>query len=389
VHDPERGALVRQAFEDLATGQYTKQEVITRSTEAGLRSRKGLKLSPQSFGQMMRNPIYAGKVESPDYGVSTKGNFDPLVDEATFYRAQAVLDGRIVVAGPRRRNNPDFPLRGFVRCDVCGRPLTGSWSKGRNGHYAYYHCQKQCRAVNVSKATLEGAFVDELALLQPTPGYMRLVRDQVLYVWEQRRTEAKDRTGEQERRVKAIQQKLDRLDEAFLYSESIDLTSYSRQRDKMREELTLAKIEHHTEAVDELDVEGILAFAERILPRASDLWVQASLDYKQRLQQLFFPEGIAYDGNRFNRTAVTAPLFNYLAPSESADEKMVTRTGIEPPVQTVPRSECISATQSGQHLLHHSPVHVGQPEVAALEPVRQLRVLYAHQVQDRRLQVPH
>jgi hypothetical protein len=64
-----------------------------------------------------------------------------------------------------------------------------------------------------------------------------------------------------------------------------------------------------------------LAFAERILPRASDLWVQASLDYKQRLQQLFFPEGIAYDGNRFDRTAVTAPLFNYLAPSESPDEK--------------------------------------------------------------------
>ena len=42
----------------------------------------------------------------------------------------------------------------------------------------------------------------------------------------------------------------------------------------------LAKIDHHAEAVDELDVEGILAFAERILPRASDLWVQASLDYK-------------------------------------------------------------------------------------------------------------
>jgi hypothetical protein len=84
VHDPERGPLVRQAFEDLATGQYSKQEVIARATEAGLRSRKGLKLSPQSFGQMMRNPIYVGKVESPDYDVSTKGNFEPLVDEARF-----------------------------------------------------------------------------------------------------------------------------------------------------------------------------------------------------------------------------------------------------------------------------------------------------------------
>jgi hypothetical protein len=166
--------------------------------------------------------------------------------------------------------------------------------------------------------------------LQPTPGYMRLVKDRIRHVWEQRRSEANDRTTEQERRVKAIQQKLDRLDEAFLYSESIDLTSYGRQRDKLREELTLAQIDRHTEAVDELDVQGILAFAERILPRASDLWVQASLDYKQRLQQLFFPQGIAYDGNRFNRTAATAPLFSHLAPSESAGEKMVSRVGIEP-----------------------------------------------------------
>jgi hypothetical protein len=54
IPDPERELLVRRAFEDLATGNYTEQEVIARATEAGLRSRKGLRLSPQSFGQMMR-----------------------------------------------------------------------------------------------------------------------------------------------------------------------------------------------------------------------------------------------------------------------------------------------------------------------------------------------
>ena len=59
------------------------------------------------------------------------------------------------------------------------------------------------------------------------------------------------------------------------WTEAIDVTTYGRQRDKLREELTLAKIDHHADAVDELDVEGILAFAERNLPRASDLWVQA------------------------------------------------------------------------------------------------------------------
>jgi hypothetical protein len=55
------------------------------------------------------------------------------------------------------------------------------------------------------------------------------------------------------RRVSAIQQKMDKLDEAFLYSEAIDVTTYGRQRDKLREELTFAKIDHHADAVDELD----------------------------------------------------------------------------------------------------------------------------------------
>ena len=44
-------------------------------------------------------------------------------------------------------------------------------------------------------------------------------------------------------------------------------------------------------------------------------------------------EGAAFDGTVFNRTAITAPFFKYLAPSESADEKMVSRGGIEPPTR--------------------------------------------------------
>jgi hypothetical protein len=38
-----------------------------------------------------------------------------------------------------------------------------------------------------------------------------------------------------------------------------------------------------------------MAFAERVLPLAADLWVKVSLDQKPRLQQLFLPEGIAFD----------------------------------------------------------------------------------------------
>ena len=78
------------------------------------RKPEGPDVVAQSFGQMMRNQIYVGKIGSPDYGVSLRGDFEALVYEATFYRAQAVLDGRVIVAGPRQRNHPDF--RCVVSC---------------------------------------------------------------------------------------------------------------------------------------------------------------------------------------------------------------------------------------------------------------------------------
>src|SRR5262249_33066732 len=139
VHDPERAPLVRQAFERIATGQYTKQEVLAFVTSLGLRTRGDLLLTPQSFGQMLAKPVYAGLIESPKFRVACRGDFEPIVSEELFYRVQAVLTGRTPVVATRQRNRPDFPLRNFVRCATCNKPLTGSWSRGNGGLYAYYH----------------------------------------------------------------------------------------------------------------------------------------------------------------------------------------------------------------------------------------------------------
>ena len=89
-------------------------------------------------------------------------------------------------------------------------------------------------------------------------------------------------------------------------------------------------MDRYSGQLEELDVEGILAFAERVLLRASSLWIQASLEQRQRFQQLFFPEGISFDGNGLLGTAVIARGFNYLRPTEDEKERMVDQTGIEP-----------------------------------------------------------
>lgn len=171
--DPERAPIVRRVFEEYATGRFTKQQVLRQARTRGLTNRRNRPLTSQAIGMLLRNQLYPGIVNVPEYGVRGKrGDFEPLISEELFYQAQAVLSGRLPSTAPRQRAHPDFPLRAFVRCQSCGRGLTGSWSKGRREYYAYayYHCRPGCRAVNVTKATLEGLFADELALLQPTPG---------------------------------------------------------------------------------------------------------------------------------------------------------------------------------------------------------------------------
>ena len=137
---------------------------------------------------------------------------------------------------------------------------------------------------------------------------MRLVKDRVLHAWRDLKADAKQRIVEVERRQKVIQEKLDRSDEAFLYARTIDIDTYDRHKDKLREELTLVQMDRHSSELEEMDVEGILAFAERARPSASNLWVQSSFAEKQRLQQVFFPNGIRFDGKRLVGTGVTLPV---------------------------------------------------------------------------------
>jgi hypothetical protein len=74
-------------------------------------------------------------------------------------------------------------------------------------------------------------------------------------------------------------------------------------------------------------VEGILGFAERVLPGAADLWVQASLEQRQRLQQLFFPDGVVFDGKRIVRTGVSTDAFRYLPSVEAVENQVASPPG--------------------------------------------------------------
>ena len=53
-----------------------------------------------------------------------------------------------------------------------------------------------------------------------------------------------------------------------------------------------------------------------------------TLEQRQRFQQLFFPEGMAFDGKGFVGTRVTAPAFSYLRPIEDGNESVVDQNSV-------------------------------------------------------------
>jgi hypothetical protein len=180
--------------------------------------------------------------------------------------------------------------------------------------------------VKVTKGTLEGHFVDLLGTLRPEPAYMRLFNAVVLDVWKHRQKEVEKLRRNLENVVSQKRERLDRIDEAFLHERSIDRQTYERQRDQVREQLALAEIELNDAVLDQLDIDGVLAFAEHVVTNAARLWIELDLVQKQRLQQTLFPEGLRFDGEKFG-TAATCLAFKKLDGSGGSNSGMASPTG--------------------------------------------------------------
>ena len=331
IHDPERGHLVRQGFELYATGVHTKRDVLNMITSAGLRTAKGKKVSPQTFNQMLLKPVYAGWLQVDGWGERVRGDFEPLVTQETFDKVQALLKGKQISLTPRLRSHPDFPLRWFVKCGCCGRPLTASWNRGHGGKlYPNYRCQNgQCKAVSVTKKDLERGFVEFLEQTQPKPGYLKLFKEVVLDVWREKQTQNLTLRVSLKQRIENLNERKERLEETFIYEKTIDRETYQRQLDKLNEQIVLAEMQERDAKLESYDVDGVLAFAEHVLLNAARLWTEFSSDQKERLQSVLFPKGVTFlDGNY--RTTEICPFFNLIPKSEVEKSRVATLPGIEP-----------------------------------------------------------
>jgi site-specific DNA recombinase len=125
--------LVKQAFEMMATGDYSSDTVRQFVTAGGLRTKKGHKLTRQTFSTVLKNPVYCGLIIHK--GHTYKRSFPTLLSENLWHNVQNALRGK-KKAVPKKTVGESFPLRGFVKCGYCRAKLTAGKAKGRSKTYA-------------------------------------------------------------------------------------------------------------------------------------------------------------------------------------------------------------------------------------------------------------
>jgi len=102
IPDPGRASLVRRAFQDFATGRFTKHEVRKNVNALGLTTRRGKPVPSQTFDAMLRNRAYIAQIDVPEFGISRRGDFEPLITDHDRADGPPLLPAR----GNGRRRHP-------------------------------------------------------------------------------------------------------------------------------------------------------------------------------------------------------------------------------------------------------------------------------------------
>jgi site-specific DNA recombinase len=330
--DTRRADLIRQAFELFASGEKSNADILRIITDLGLRSpTNDSELSAQSFDNILRNPVYAGVISIPTWGLEVPGKFEPIIDTALHTRVRARLDGPLV---PRQQSGVGeyFPLKVFVRCSACGQGLAGSFSTGRHGgKHGYYACRvRGCGSVRFKRLDLDVKFLELLDTLRLSGEFLPLLREGIRAVWRQKKTQRDDQLGQARKRVGELQAYREKIVKAWI-SEKITKEIYDDQMEKVGTDLEAAGLLEGEAVLELADIELLLDFADWMLANAASVWAGASFENKLRIQRSLFANGLPVSKEGFG-TPEPISLFRQLQATGEDETSMASPGGFEPPL---------------------------------------------------------
>ncbi|GAA3594727.1 recombinase family protein [Flavivirga amylovorans] len=277
--------FIKEGFELLSAGLYSQKEVLQKLKG------KGFKTSKSAFGRIIRNPIYHGDIHLKAFKDEPKqiikGIHESLISKTIFDKVQYYIDGgkkQYKVA--HKKVNAKFPLKDFVLCPSCHKPLKASSSKGRNQYYSYYHCAKPCNT-RYRTEDIENWFNNFLGGITLNVNARKLLFKMIERRFKEQ-TKSKKLSPKHYQEIDSLEQKLAKLQDLYLDGE-FDSTEYRNAKERYSKKLNQLR-EKQDNLKESNKVLSIYKNGLEKLQNFDNQFINSDIEHKRKLLGSIFPE---------------------------------------------------------------------------------------------------
>jgi DNA invertase Pin-like site-specific DNA recombinase len=311
--DPDEAPAVVSLFADLASGRIAPEQAGQQLTES-----IGRQFPAQHIRAIVEQRAYRGQICSRlTEGKIIAAQWPGIVDADTWDRANAHFARlrRPEVRGDAR----EWPLRRWMVCAECGRPLTGSTTKTRYGAWGYYHCPKGHVRIRRDCAHDRMAYLlsNLVAKAKKSVAVLRALTRLSMIDERKRQREISDR---QRKVVADMQARQERLLEALL-SGTIDDATYRAKASQIATQRAAAWEIVASADQGEMDTDAALDLCEKFLSRIGDLWLTAEPESQNLLMQALIGNPIVLNHDRTVTTNLESGILSILDAIPDTSEK--------------------------------------------------------------------
>jgi len=335
-HEP-KASIFKETIEAFRDGQLntledTQSFINKKYKEHNINE----EISISGVDRVLKNILYAGWIEYKPWGVPLqKGKHEGFITKETYDAVQEKLASKSK-APLRRDYNLDFPLRGFVVCSLCKKPVTASWHKGRSGKkYAHYFCKQWgCPGFGkvVRKEIIEPKFETLISGLTPNKDVINLAKAILMDIWHNR-----DKVEEGDRSVLMAEiEEIGAKKRQFM--ERIGKTSSEeliKEYEGEIEKLLVKKKELEKKLPTKIyETENFGTAYDLVMTRIErpiQMWQSENYRDKRLLLEMYFEQKLAYDLKTGFGTADLACLVKLITTKEASKNHLVEMGGVEPP----------------------------------------------------------
>ena len=322
--DPERAKYFIAMLNLRASGAYSDPEIVEKVNAMGYGSKAknrwdkghknilgrvgGVKLTVKQLQRVIQKTIYAGiKCEKWTRGLPIKAQgFDGIVSIDTFNRAnrgkifidyKGDADIRILyddhaekIIKKRMKNNPRFPYK-FIRCPICGKPVTGSVARihTAKGGFPSYHCSRGHAYFGVNKKTFDGVVEYYVKNLKFEPAYLSGLEATFLNKYREREKEIVNLSAEMGLSVSDLKTQQAAKIEAFVATTNpVIRKTLDEEVTKLDVQIKKAEAERAKIEITESDIKVFIEEAKKVMGQPSEMLLNPTTTGNPRAQQALF-----------------------------------------------------------------------------------------------------